>query len=461
MVEPSNESIRVPLSLLQGQMWHFETTSPTPGFYNEAIRHRLSRPVDTGMLREALGATVARHEALRTRFPADAGGPYQSIVASLTPELEVADLRAVAAADRENALARLAQTEQRMPFDLEAGPPFRFRLFRLTDDISELMICLDHMIADDTSMSLLLGDVLAHHDALAAGRPADLPALGVQYADFAVWQRKWFTPEREQAQRSYWRAKLAGVPETRAVPYGTEGPPDSVDLRVPPQVHCLLLDRGLRARLAALARATATSLSVVCTAAVESLIALSTGDTDTVVLTTFGGRFRPEVERVVGLFGGFGFIRTDLSGDPPVEVVLRRARASVLGLMENHHLPVLDVIDEVRASGTHLGMPSVPVGVHFFHASHDRWIPGTSVIARPPDRPGPKGESTEAGKPLDIRFFDDGEMLWAMVHHHSELFEPGAVVRFASDLERVLEAMAGDPLLRLSELPVAPLPATG
>ena len=48
--------------------------------------------------------------------------------------------------------------------------------------------------------------------AFGRGEPDPLPPLVVQYADFAVWQRRWLAGDVLEGQLAYWRGQLAGAP---------------------------------------------------------------------------------------------------------------------------------------------------------------------------------------------------------------------------------------------------------
>ena len=49
-----------------------------------------------------------------------------------------------------------------------------------------------------------------------AGTTGDvLPPLSVQYADFAIWQRKWLSDDLFRSQIEYWRKRLENVPVLR------------------------------------------------------------------------------------------------------------------------------------------------------------------------------------------------------------------------------------------------------
>ncbi|XWK88400.1 MAG: condensation domain-containing protein [Phormidium sp.] len=54
-----------------------------------------------------------------------------------------------------------------------------------------------------------LGEI---YRALVENKPATLPELPIQYADFAHWQREWLQGEVLNAQLRYWKQQLKDVP---------------------------------------------------------------------------------------------------------------------------------------------------------------------------------------------------------------------------------------------------------
>jgi hypothetical protein len=451
----------VPLSLIQEHMWALEQWAPVPGFYNEVLRHWFPGPVDRAALARALGVLVRRHESLRTTFPLHAGQPYQSIGPPFEVELPVTDIGHVLPAEQAQELHRLQAAEQEIPFDVSQGPLFRARLFELGAGASELCVVFDHLVSDATSAAILDSELDEAYGAIVHGRELEVSTDQVDYADFAVWQRQWMTEERLHEHYDFWRAALRGLPSERRVPYRREirdsAAAEGSDLVMPPAMHAFTVVPDVHA---ALRRTQRSSGFVLAVAAVAALVARSTGEPDILLVTSVGGRDRAELEGVVGLFGGTTVLRVDLSGDPAFEVVLRRARASVLGVLEHQHLPFSRVFDAVARDGIHPALSRVPVAVHFFHAAPERWAPGTSVVARPPAVDGPvELELPDASKPLEFRFYDDGTSLWCELFYHRDQYGPDTAARVVADVQALLAAAAGDPSLRLSELPMsAPAP---
>ena len=58
----------------------------------------------------------------------------------------------------------------------------------------------------------LIRELAGLYGAYARAEQAPLPPLPFQYADFAIWQRKWLASRALEAQLDYWRAQLLHYP---------------------------------------------------------------------------------------------------------------------------------------------------------------------------------------------------------------------------------------------------------
>src|SRR5260370_19691652 len=105
----------------------------------------------------------------------------------------------------------MLREEAERPFDLTRPPLFRARLLRLSENEHVLLLVLHHIVTDAWSFGVLFKELAATYEAFAAGRPSPLPELTIQYADFAVWQRDWFSGEILDRQLAFWRKQLAGA----------------------------------------------------------------------------------------------------------------------------------------------------------------------------------------------------------------------------------------------------------
>src|SRR5262249_9787820 len=156
---------------------------------------------------------VERHEALRTTFVTVNGEPQQRIsrLGGSGFHLVEHDLRRRRGGKGE--LERLLREEASGAFDLEVGPLVRGRLIREGKEEYALLITMHHIVSDGWSMGILFSELNALYAAFARGAEDPLAELPVQYADYALWQRKWIEGELLARQAEYWRKNLAGVPE--------------------------------------------------------------------------------------------------------------------------------------------------------------------------------------------------------------------------------------------------------
>ena len=191
---------------------------------------------------------------------------------------------------------RLAVAEQRMmgmlrePFALESGPLYRVRLFRL-DAVDHLFLFLTHHIVfDGWSETLFVNELCALYGSFCSGGVGELPALPIQYADFAHWQRTEAQGETLRAQLAYWREKLGGELPVLDLPTDRARPPSQTYTGA---TRSLVLPASLVGQLEALGRQEGVTLFMALLATFKVLLHRYTGQTDIVVGTMVRVAARP------------------------------------------------------------------------------------------------------------------------------------------------------------------------
>ncbi|HEV3051764.1 MAG TPA: condensation domain-containing protein, partial [Longimicrobium sp.] len=344
-IVPVERSGPLALSFAQQRLWFLEQLGELGSTYHIPEQLRLRGALDRAALARTLERIVARHESLRTVFVLVDGEPQQRILPVEESGFSLVEHDFRALADVEDELRRLVQNEREAPFDLERGPLFRARLVRLADDDHLLLLTMHHVVSDAWSMGVFTRELRTLYTAFSQGEPDPLPALPVQYADYAAWQRRWVKGEVLDAQAAYWTQTLAGAPELLELPTDHARPArqDHAGDTVPVD-----LDAELTARLTALGHRHGTTLYMTVLAGWAVVLARLSGQGDVVIGTPSANRGRAEVEELIGFFVNMLPVRVELSGRPDVAALLARVKGRALEAQRNQDIPFEQVVERVR-----------------------------------------------------------------------------------------------------------------
>ena len=439
----------VPLSYAQEQLWFLDQLSPGDTTYNILLAWRLhGADLDPGILSRCLDLVVARHASLRTTVHVQDGAPFQVAADPAGAGLNVIDLSALPDPEQAlaDALARLTST----PYDLAAGPLYRFLLYRLGPDEHVLCQGFHHLVTDGWSSAVLNTEISATYRALAVGREPALAAAGTDYAEYASDQRGRLAGASLDEELSFWQRRLDGLP-TLELPADRPRPPAgnhrgaSVIRALAPQT---------RAVAQALADQTGLSLFMVLAAAVNVVLSGYTGQEDIVIGVPMLGRPDPELEEVVGLFINMTVMRSDLSGDPSFSALLDRVADATMELYEHQEVPFNLVVDRIRPVRDPSRNPLFQVAMQLLSGSTS----GDNL-----DLPGVSAEyvllpSVKSRFDITLNFIDNGEALNVSVEYSADLFDRWRIEAMIGHVETVLLAAGADPSLRLSQLAL-PTPA--
>ncbi|MFB8144993.1 non-ribosomal peptide synthetase, partial [Streptomyces parvus] len=319
--------------------------------YNIPLALRLTGGLDGEALRAALGDVVGRHESLRTVFAEDAEGAYQVVREDVEVPWHVESVT-------EDELSVRLGEAARHGFDLGTEIPVRAALFRIAPDQHVLLLLVHHIAGDGESIDPLRRDFVQAYAARAAGGTPDRPALPVQYADYALWQRELLGSEDDSEslitrQIDYWKNQLADLPAEIALPM------DRPRTATPSHNGGRLeFDFSVEAHAKAqeLARQSGATVFMVVQAALALLLSRSGAGDDVPIGTPVAGRGDDALDDLVGLFINTLVLRNDLSGNPTFRELLGRVRETDLGAYAHQDLPferLVDIINPERSLTRH------------------------------------------------------------------------------------------------------------
>ncbi|GAA2798137.1 amino acid adenylation domain-containing protein [Saccharopolyspora taberi] len=435
----------LPLSFAQQRLWFLDQLSPGEATYNVPGMVRLSGAVDIDGLRWALDQIVTRHESLRTRFAVKDDVPVQVVEPAGGVDIEVAE--ALGASDEH--VREWARERARWSFDLRRGPLFRVSMLRVAPDEWVLVVALHHSVSDGWSLGVLLRELSVLYGDYVAGRQSSLPELPVQYADFAVWQREWLDGGVLEPQLDYWRSQLAGAPA--GLPLPTDRPRTGKESREGAHLP-VSWDAELIERLREVAREAGATLYMTVLAAFQVVLGRFAGTEDVVVGSPVAGRTRPELEGLIGFFVNTLVMRTDLSGSPSFDEVLRRVRENALEAYAHQDVPFERLVEELApprdAGRTPLFqvmfvLQNAPVG--------ELELNGVEVNT--------SQVSTETAKfELTLSLEEVAGGVEGYLEYDTSLFDADTAQRVITAVECVLAAVAADPSRPVRSLPLMPEP---
>ncbi|WP_320779935.1 non-ribosomal peptide synthetase/type I polyketide synthase [Streptomyces sp. CRN 30] len=277
-----------------------------------SARLRLSGPLDPEVFQASVDLLVERHGMLRTVFPAGARPPVQQ---ELPPSLRLPVAFETLTHPAEVDARAAAEAERR--FEPWAWPLLRLRVLTLGTREHVLLVHAHHLIGDGYSAALLVQELTAVYDRLAAGRPADLPEPRATFRDHALLTAEAEPPaapgaaeRRARLDAPYrppaLRATDGGADDDRSYDRSEDGSADADAGLDAGAFHSagFLLDADRTAALRALAAEAGATLYAPLLTAYHQQLTQLTGRADLIVGLAVSGRDRPlpDVHRVFGPF---------------------------------------------------------------------------------------------------------------------------------------------------------------
>ncbi|MGH8108748.1 MAG: condensation domain-containing protein, partial [Arenimonas sp.] len=345
-ITAAKRDAKIPLSFAQQRLWFLaQLGEHVSRAYHMPMGLRLVGPLDTQALRHSLDQLVARHEALRTTFESVNDEPSQVIADVASSQFDLIEHDFTDLINQDDALDTLRIEEAHAAFDLHRGPLIRGRLITLRDDEHVLLITQHHILSDGWSLGVLVNELSALYAGYKKGNLHPLAPLTVQYADYALWQRRWLTDAALQRQADYWKSTLTGAPALLELP--TDRPRPAEQNYVGDLIEFNLgadLTRGIKA----LCQQHGTTMFMTLLASWSVLMARLSGQNDVVIGTPTANRNYHEVEGLIGFFVNALALRIDLSNAPTVETLLAQVKEKALAALQHQDIPFEQVVELIQ-----------------------------------------------------------------------------------------------------------------
>jgi amino acid adenylation domain-containing protein len=448
-LSPPQRPADLPLSFAQERLWFLAQLENTASAYNMGLALRLHGSLQAEALTAALNTVVARHEVLRTSFPARDGNPRQQIARQLDIPLDSIELSHLPEPGRIDVCMRVLREHLAHPFDMVRGPLIRAALAHLAKEDNVLFLCMHHIIADGWSLGLLTRELDAAYQSVITGQLSTMPSITLQYADYALWQRELAKSTEWQRQLLWWRQQLDGAPTLLGLPTDRPRPSeqDSAGGTFP-----LALNNRLTAQLERLSEQYGASLFMTVFALWAVLLGRYSSEDDIVVGTPIANRHRPGLDPLIGCFVNTLPLRADISGDPSFTELLGRLRQVTLDAYAHQDIPFEQLVNELRIERNLSHSPLFQVMLSVEYAQ-------SHPAARDYSLGDLRASWVDLGRnhtelDLGIELVSTNNGIHGWLDYSKSLFEPETIERMAGHFQVLAEGVATDPMRAISKLPL-------
>ncbi len=440
-IVPVSRDASLPLSFSQQRMWFVQQLAPEATAYNLLFVSRHKGGMSVPVVRKVVRLLSQRHEAFRTTFAMTGAGLEQRIASWEAPHLIEIDLRRIPADQREGEARRLAEQEGARPFDLEKGPLARISLITLDQEDHLIVLNLHHIVGDQWSFGILGRDFAAYYNALCQGQPLPEMTLPIQYADYAVWQRRCMTEAVLTAQEQYWTKTLEHLP---LLHLPTDFPRPAVQT-FEGGLCAVNIPDSLIQRLKRFSADQHVTPFMTMLACFQLLLSRYTGQVDLAVGCPIANRTHMLMEQLIGTFVNTLALRVDVGGNPSFAEILGRVKNAALGAFANQDYPFDKLVESLQVERDASMAPLVQVLFNMANAPiGDIQLYG---LEWEPFEVEPGSAQFDLSLSIELEVAKK-----AYFTFNSALFVRETIERFAGHYLALIESALSNPQARVSEL---------
>lgn len=434
------------LSFAQQRMWFFHQIEPDNPFYNNSIALSFNGFLDVTNLELSLTALAQRHETLRTNFNVVAGQSVQVIAQTQAISLSLVDLQDLAADRQSIEVKQLIKAEAQIPFKLSTDALWRTKLLQLSRESHILIITIHHIISDGWSMGVLVNDLTSLYQSFCNQTSPTLPALTLQYADFAEWQYQWLQGDRLASQLNYWKQQLEGALPILDLPSDRPRPSTQTYRGA---VATFQYDRHLTQQLEKLSQRSGVTLFMTLLTAFTVLLYRYSGQQDLVIGSPIANRNRVEIENLIGFFANTLPLRIKVDHNSTFEQLLTQVQAITLDAYSHQDLPFDLIVEELKIE-RHLSHNPI---VQVMFALQNSPLPPIKL----PNLEISQIVSFDSGAArfdLEMHLWESPEGLRGDVVYSTDLFNSDTIQRLIGHFKTLLGGIVSNPQHRVAELPI-------
>ncbi|MDQ3205166.1 MAG: amino acid adenylation domain-containing protein, partial [Pseudomonadota bacterium] len=441
----------VALSYAQNSLWLLDQMEGSSASYIAGTSLSIEGELDPCAVERSFSTIVARHLILRTVIRKHDSGPLQEVVPESALKVQMVDLSGMPSAEAEQELLRIAREAKTTRFDLSSDVMLRVHLIKQASDRHALLVHLHHIVCDGWSIGLLIKEFNTFYNVYAGGGDSGqvesaLPALAIQYRDYAQWQRERLSGPYLEELVAYWRDRLEDIPKLHALPTDYERP-EQPSYRG--AVHRHHIGTAVANQLNRICQNHGATFFMGIHAAFAIWLSRYSGSDDIVLGTATASRDQIEVAPLIGFFSNSLVLRSRIEARDTFASCLIRTRTQDIADLDRQQLPFELLAEKLNPERSLTHNPIFQIVLNLDNNEVERvQLHGSDVRGNGP-------LSYESNFDLTLYAVEHGSGIKLLWRYATDLFKPETIARMAASFETLLSAMVADPDRSLQSLPLA------
>jgi amino acid adenylation domain-containing protein len=330
---------RSPLSFSQERIWSLTQLNENNTALNISNSMYILGVLNEAVLEKSLHEVVRRQEILRSIFLIENEKPVQVALPMFSFRLKIIEL-SMCLADQAT-LEQIMNTERKQPFDLSKDLPFRAVLLRLTQNKHILILIAHQIVIDGESWPIIIRELGSVYQALKKGTQPALPALSMQYADYAVWQRERLKGASYTLLNEFWRNKYQETIEPLQLPVDRLPTSQLAQVRADTTAYSykFSIKTETFTKLKQFSQQEKASLFGALLTTFNCLLYMYTRQERFLIFTSVSAKNRPELKALIGLFSNLVPIQVKISQAQNLKQILESVHQEVNDVVAHQDLP--------------------------------------------------------------------------------------------------------------------------
>ncbi|MCB9252333.1 MAG: non-ribosomal peptide synthase/polyketide synthase [Flavobacteriales bacterium] len=435
-----NRPEHIPLSYSQERLWFIDNIEGSTQYHIPAL-FRIRGNLDLSALEASLKEIIDRHEVLRTVLVEKDGKVEQVIQPPDNWELIQIGVSGPESKNRspEQVLLNLVS----IPFNLSEDFMLRAHILKSGKNEYRLLVTIHHIAADGWSLSLFVKEILELYSAYSEKKTSSLDAVKIQYADYAIWQRKYLSGEFLDRKIDFWKRKLNNVPVMQ-FPLDYDRPVNRTTNGARSQYY---FENQLLEGVKELNKKYGTTHFITLFTVFNILINRYTGQEDLCIGTPVANRNSAEYEDLIGFFVNTLAVRTRVSSDRNFDSLISECKTEVLEMFQHADVPFEKVVDAVVETRD---LNRNPLYQILFSMQNNPEIP--EIRYKDVEIELEEIEHKTAQLDLILNVTEQVDGFGISVEYCTDLFKPSTIDRIISHFKNILYEVIRNPKLRVSEI---------